>query len=409
MRQSAARRDQITLRRLETLIPKLMDEHDVDCWIATSREYADDAVVMTMLPTEWFSSRRRSILVFLRTREGVRRFSVARYDLGKFYEPAWDPETEPDQWRALRGLLETYSPGTIVVNVSNDFAHVDGLTHSEYEALVSGIGDFGSKVASADPLSVNWLETRLPEERQVMEQACSIAHRLLRRALSAEVITPETTSTDDVVWWLRERVQELGTHVWFQPTVSVQRADAGRRDSFAVKPGSQIIEFGDLVHIDFGIVWDGLNTDQQQHGYVIREGEQGVPAWIAEALASGNRMQDLLTDAFEVGGSGNETLSGSLSNARDEGIDGVVYTHPIGFHGHGAGPTIGLWDQQKGVAGSGDRALRTNTAWSIELMVRVRSPEWDNKTVSIMLEEDAFFDGNVVEYLDGRQTEIWEI
>ena len=409
-RSSASRRDELTLRRLEEVVPRLMAEHNVDCWIVTSREYADDAVAMTMLPADWFSSRRRSILVFLRDGHDIERLSVARYDMNGFFQPVWDPTRQPHQWMAVAGLLHERSPETIAVNVSEDFAHGDGLTHSEHQQFVKALGpDLEARIIPADNLSVDWLQTRLPEERRVMATACTEAHALLRRALSGEVITSGQTTTDDVSWWLRDRVQDLGTHVWFQPTVSVQRRGDQLRDSFAAKPGLRSIEIGDLVHIDFGINWDGLCTDQQQHGYVLKPGRPEIPSWATDALHAGNRMQDILTERFVADRSGNDVLADTLSDAEDQDINGVVYTHPIGFHGHGAGPTIGLWDNQDAVPGSGERLLKANTAWSIELMVKVVVPGWDDQAVSIMLEEDAWFDGTTAEYLDGRQTEVWPI
>lgn len=408
LRQSARRRDDLTLKRLDTLLPRLMSEHEIDCWVISSREYADDAVAMTMLPADWFSTRRRTILVFLETSDGPRRLSVARYDLGEFFETAWDPETQPDQWEALAELLRSNDPRTIAVDVSEDFAHGDALTHGEYERLLNALGsDLASRVVSSDPLSISWLETRLPEEKQVMATACAEAHSILRRALSPEVIRAGITTTEDVVWWLRGAVQDLGTEVWFQPTVSIQRPTAKLRGSFAGRPAEEVIEPGDIVHIDFGIVWDDLCTDQQQHGYVVLPGEASPPQWINDAISIGNRMQDHLTGAFVSGKTGNQVLAEALAAGRSDGIDGVVYTHPIGFHGHGAGPTIGLWDNQEAIPGAGERLLRPDTAWSIELMVKVRG--WMDRTVSIMLEEDAWFDGDTVEYLDGRQTGIWVI
>jgi Xaa-Pro aminopeptidase len=387
-----------------------MTEHNIDCWIVTSREYADDAVAMTMLPADWFSSRRRSILVFLKNDDVVERLSVARYDMNGFFDPVWDPTRQPDQWLALAGLLQAHSPKTIAINISEDFAHGDGLTHSEHEQLVKALGpDLSDRLVSADEISVDWLQTRLPEEIDTMSTACHEAHQLLRRALSVEAITPGVTTTEDVAWWLRDRVQDLGTEVWFQPTVSVQRKRDNLRDSFAAKPGARTIETGDLVHIDFGITWDGLCTDQQQHGYVLEPEESGIPSWLSEALTQGNEMQDILTEQFVVGHSGNEILKNALASAKESHIDGVVYTHPIGFHGHAAGSTIGLWDNQRDVVGSGERVLIANTGWSIELMVKVVAPEWDGQTVSIMLEEDAWFDGSKVKYLDGRQRNVWSI
>ena len=410
LRQSAGRRDQITRKRLDELAPALMTEHNIDCWIVTSREYADDAVAMTMLPADWFSSRRRSILVFLKNKDLVERLSVARYDMNGFFEPAWNPTRQPDQWMALACLLHERSPETIAINVSEDFAHGDGLTHSEHEQMVTALGpELRDRLVSADSLAVDWLQTRIPEELDTMSTACSETHQLLRRALSTEAVTPGQTSTDDVAWWLRNRVQDLGTEVWFQPTVSVQQRSDNLRDSFAAKPGSRTIQRGDLVHIDFGIIWDGLCTDQQQHGYVLGTDESEIPSWLKDALITGNRMQDVLTDQFILGRSGNEILSTALDSAKESNIDGLVYTHPIGFHGHAAGPTIGLWDNQNHVEGSGERALIANTGWSIELNVKVTAPEWDGQTVSIMIEEDAWFDGTKVQYLDGRQTQIWAI
>jgi len=276
--------------------------------------------------------------------------------------------------------------------------------------MVTALGpELRDRLVSADSLAADWLQTRIPEELDTMSTACSETHQLLRRALSTEAVTPGQTSTDDVAWWLRNRVQDLGTEVWFQPTVSVQRRSDNLRDSFAAKPGSRTIQRGDLVHIDFGIIWDGLCTDQQQHGYVLGTDESEIPSWLKDALITGNRMQDVLTDQFIVGRSGNEILSTALDSAKESNIDGLVYTHPIGFHGHAAGPTIGLWDNQNHVEGSGERALIANTGWSIELNVKVTAPEWDGQTVSIMIEEDAWFDGTKVQYLDGRQTQIWAI
>jgi hypothetical protein len=78
------------------------------------------------------------------------------------------------------------------------------------------------------------------------------------------------------------------------------------------------------------------------------------------------------------------------------------------MHGHAAGPTIGLWDQQGGVPGSGDNKLFPNTCYSIELNASVEIPQW-NKYIRVMLEENAFFNGTSVRYLDGRQKSIYPV
>ena len=223
------------------------------------------------------------------------------------------------------------------------------------------------------------------------------------------MIGPGITSTADVEWWLRQSVHTCGYRTWFHPTVSVQRADAAGRTDFSDHPGEVIIQPGDLIHIDFGIEYLGLHTDQQQHAYVLRDGETEPPYGLQQGLRAANRLQDIVMAEFGSGATGNEILSNSRRNAIAEGLHPCIYSHPIGLHGHGAGPTIGLWDQQEGVAGEGDYPVYPDTAYSIELSVTAPVPEWGGQDVRFMLEEDAIFDGETISFLDGRQTELWLI
>ena len=407
--QRSSIRDQWLAERLDTIVPTVMARAGLDAWVLIAREYNEDPVVRTMLPATWISARRRTILVF--THGGARRVAIARYAVGTMFEAAWDPDVQPDQWAALAGHLTQADPGTIGVATSVDFAFGDGLTETESAALRSALGpDMAGRIVSAESAAIGWLETRLPAEMQPFDEICGIAHEILRRGLSREAITPGVTTTTDLQWWYRQAVQDLGWLSWFHPSVSVQRAeDEASNSDFSKRPESVVIEPGDLIHVDFGIEALGLHTDQQEHAYVLQEGETRAPQGLEAALADGNRVQDLLTTEFVTGRSGNEILAASLTTATAEGLRPVIYTHPIGLHGHAAGPTIGLWDMQEGVPGAGDYPLYPDTAYSIELSSTSTVPEWDDQDVRIMLEQDAFFDGTAVRYLDGRQTELWLI
>ena len=412
MRERAALMDRWLEARLDTVVPALMQREGVDLWIVSAREYNEDPVIETMLPATWLAARRRTILVFFDRGpdEGVERLAVARYDIGPFPR-AWDPEEQPDQWGRLAEVIAERDPATIALNRSATFALADGLTDSEYESFLAALPPrFHDRLVSGERLAIGWLETRIDEEMQVYPMICKIAHAIIAEGLSAQVIQPGVTTTDDVVWWYRERIRALKLTTWFHPSVSVQRADAGERDGdFSARPDASTIYPGDLLHVDFGITYLGLNTDTQQHAYVLRPGETDAPDGLRHALAVGNRLQDILTNAFETGRTGNEILRAALDQARAEDIKATIYTHPIGYHGHGAGPTIGLWDQQGGVPGRGDYPLFPHTAHSIELNAAVPIPEWDDKEIRIMLEEDAYFDGTSIWYIDGRQTALWLI
>jgi Xaa-Pro aminopeptidase len=129
-------------------------------------------------------------------------------------------------------------------------------------------------------------------------------------------------------------------------------------------------------------------------GYVLKDGEQDVPAGIKKALANTNRMQDILLERLRPGRSGNEVLAQALAAVKAAGINGTIYTHPIGDHGHGAGPLIGLWDRQQGVPGRGDVLVLPSTWFSIELAGQTEIPEWGGQALWVGQEEDAFIDAD---------------
>lgn len=382
-----------------------MKENGVQMWVIIAREYNEDPVIKTMLPSTWLSARRRTILVFARKGDAVDRLAVARYDIGSFFRKSWNPEKQPDQWQRLVEIVQEYDPESIALNYSSTFGLADGIAHTDYSEFMDVLPKkFKKRVTGGENLAVGWLESRIPEEMPVFAQACRIGHEIIKEAFSNAVIQPGVTTTADVQWWMREKVRSLGLRVWFHPSVSVQRAESPEHDGdFSSKPDSDIIQPGDLLHVDFGITYMGLNTDQQQHAYVLRRGETDAPESLKNALAKGNGVQDHLLDQFQNGSSGNEMLARARQAAIGEGLKPSIYTHPIGYHGHGAGPTIGLWDQQGGVPGSGDYRLRPNTAYSIELNATVFVEDWERE-IRIMLEEEAFFDGDRVDYIDGRQT-----
>ena len=432
LRAQAETHDRWLEHRLETLVPALMRREGIDMWIVSAREYNEDPVIRTMLPATWLAARRRTVLVFYDrgapgadapgadapgadapgasgegTASGVERLAVARYDVGPFPR-AWDPEAQPDQWARVAEIVAERDPRRIGVNVSGTFATADGLTASEREGLLAALPErYRQRLVSAERLAVGWLETRTAPELAAYPAVVALARDVLHAGLSREAITPGVTTTDDLAWWLRERVRGLGLETWFHPGVSVQRASGeARNGDFSARDGARTILPGDLVWVDFGISYLGLTTDTQQMAYVLRPGETEAPAGLRAGIAAANRVQDHLTGAFARARTGNDILARALAASRAEGLDATIYTHPIGLYGHGPGPTIGLWDQQGGVPGRGDYPLFANTAHSIELNVAAPVPEWGGQRVRFMLEEDALFDGRRVTYLDGRQTEL---
>lgn len=398
--------DELLEDRLKTLLPVLMRREGIDMWVVISREYNEDPVIETLLPATWMAARRTTMLVAFDPGpdKELEYLAVARYDVGKVFKRAWNPDENPDQWQQLGKVIADRNPRKIGINKAPYWGHADGLTANDYDNLMSVLPDgLKSHVVSAENLAVAWLETRSAREMQIYPEICRIAHLIIAEGFSGKVVKPGVTTTEDLVWWYRERIKELKLDTWFHPSISIQRNEP---EAVTMKrPQPLVIQPGDFLHVDFGITYLRLNTDTQQHAYILKPGESDAPSFLRNAFSKGNRLQDILTSNFKEGRTGNEILKMSREQAIAEGITPSIYTHPIGYHGHAAGTTIGMWDMQGGVPFNGDYPIHYNTAYSIELNCTVNIPEW-KKDVRIMLEEDGFYDANGFRYIDDRQKEI---
>jgi Xaa-Pro aminopeptidase len=412
LREQEAARQGWLKARLERVLPPLMRRHGVAMWIVLCREYNEDPVFFSLVSPSVMAARRRTILVFndLGPERGVERLALGGGTNGGLYKIYRDPDVEnrelwgQAQWTLLRKLIEERRPATIGLNISQTHAFADGLTVGEWEQLSAALGPWTSRVVRPEGLALDYVATRIPEMLPTYRQMMGIVHALIARAFSAEVITPGKTTTEDVQWWMRHQVNGMGLGEWFPPSVSVQRPGAAARSVIA-DDQPVVIQRGDHLHTDFGIQAMGLATDTQHVGYVLRPGETDAPDGLQRALLQSNRLQDLLLERMRPGRTGNEVLTDTLAAMKAAGIEGTVYTHPIGDHGHGAGPLIGMWDRQQPIPGRGDVPLLPSTWFSIELEATSPVPEWNGQKVRSAQEEDAVLEEDgTVSWVLGRQT-----
>lgn len=398
LREQASIQQDWALRRVTEVIPMLMREHGVDMWILSMQEYGEDPVFWAIKAPTTFAARRRSIYVFFDRGPGqeLERLALGGGSQGGVFEAYQSSRPSPrgdqaelvgdEQWRLLRELVEDRDPKVVAVNMDEDWAFADGLGAGEWEALQRALGPtYLSRVKRVPRLAVEFIAHRLPDMMPAYLEREETVHAIISQAFSNAVITPGVTTTEDVQWWLREKVQELGMTTWFHPSVDVQRAGEIPPSGAGV-----VIQPGDLLWTDFGTVAMNLHTDTQHLGYVRGPGETEVPAGLRQCMAASNRMQDIVLAEMEVGRTGNEILARARATMEDEGINGTIYSHPIGDHGHGAGPLIGRWDAQEGVPVRGEIPLRASTWHSIELQARYAIPEWGGKEASCRQEEEAF-------------------
>ena len=408
LRERAKITDEITKERLDTVVPQIMGRAGIDAWVIIAREYNEDPVLKTMLPATWLNARRRTVLMFIDNGDerGVERMAVSRYAVGNLFPGVWNPEEQPDQYARIAQILTEYNPSKIALNFSDTYGLADGLTYSEQKDFSAALpAHLQDRIVSAEKLAVGWLETRTPAEISIYRDVMDIAYGIIAEGFSGKVVKPGVTSIEDLQWWFRQRVSDLGLGTWFHTGIEVERSDRSLAEIKAGATDPNLLYKGDHVHIDFGISYLDLQTDTQQNAYILRDGESDVPAALKTALKAGNDLQDILTSNFKVGRTGNEILALTRAQAIARGIDPIIYTHPIGLHGHAAGTSIGMWDNQIAVPGTGDYPMQANTAYSIELTALVEVPAWSSEPMRMKLEEDGFYDGEKFEYIQPRQTE----
>lgn len=418
LREQADIQQQWLKLRLERVLPALMRKHGIEMWLVICREYNEDPVYRALTSPTVFAARRRTILVFhdKGPDKGVDRLALGGGSNGGLYTVYRDPEIEnrelygEGQWAVLRKLIAQRDPKTIGVNISSTHAFSDGLSAGEWEKLQATLGQtYLSRIKRAEELPLEYIATRLPEMLPMYRQMQEHVHSLLSRAFSNEVITPGKTTNQDVVWWLRQATHNAGFGTWFQATVRVQRQGSGIPSNLA-EDAPIVIERGDVLHCDYGLTAMGLATDTQHMAYVLKPGETDAPAGIKAALLNTNKMQDILLAEMKPGRTGNEVLASAIEKMKAAKINGTFYTHPIGDHGHGAGPLIGLWDRQEGVPGRGDVKLIPNMWHSIELGARTPIPEWGGAELFVGQEEDAVMDGEgKMNWVLRRQTKYYLI
>ena len=396
-------REELTARwaewRIENILPGMMERTGIDMWIIIDRENNIDPVSASLTGEE-------------SNMNGV-GFMVLMYKDKKV-------ERLRGGFRNIAGLVEEYDPNAIGINTSEVWNNSDGLSAALKTRLETALGDYASRLVSAEDLSNEWLETKTLEQLSVYRHVCGVAHDIIGEVFSNQVIVPDVTTTNDVAWWMKQRMRDLGVGCSFFPTVVLQRSMAEREkydnpdDDFRidVAPRQLInttIRRGDIISIDWGIEYLGLVSDMQSVAYVLKTGEDDVGGGLKQALKNTNRLQDIFLGEFKEGLSANEVWFSSIRKARGEGLRPAIYTHPIGYHGHSGGPSIGSGGTPFEPLVRGDYPIHYNTVYAVELDCVSAVPEWDGLDVVICLEEEGTYTRDGTYFIDGRQTEWYLI
>jgi Xaa-Pro aminopeptidase len=404
--------------RLDNILPAILREEGVDMWVVINFEYDEDPVYMTLVPEPIMSARRLSILIFHDTPDGLRKLTANWHgagSAGRMYENIFTDRSQGanHQFTVLADYIRSADPESVAINYAphyeyvDDFSHGNGLSAFHLNLLKQALGpEYTGRLVDGEPIARRWYETRSPRELSIYRSMVGMGHELIAEFFSNAVITPDVTTADDVRWWIRQRIHDLGLDTWFHPSIDINRSPGDRARYGA---GDQVIRRGDLLHCDVGITYLGLNTDMQHNAYVLRLGETEPPQGIQDLLRKGNRFQEIHMEEMRLGRTGNEILNSIVERGRAEGLRPRLYTHPIGPYGHGSGTMIGMPEKQEFVPGSGEHPLHVNTVYSMEFSVAADVPEWGGVEVSMGLEDEVVFTTEGARLIDGYPRTLYLI
>jgi len=412
VREQQSVRESWLKKRLDTLLLPMMRQQKIDMWIVVNEEFHADPVTAYIAPPLPYAGRRDFFIFADRGGDKLERIALVRYaeeHLKYFFEIQNPPGR--DIAATLRRIVDERKPKTIALNMGGTRGVTTGLTYDSYKFLSDTLGaDYTSHFVSAAPLIVEYMDTRLPEELDAYRTAVELTDILTRRAFSNEVIKPGRTTVGDIRWWWLQQANNFGLDVWFQPDIRIQRknqATSKTQQFLSVAEEPEVIERGDVIHIDCGLNYMGLSTDWQKMGYVLREGEKDVPEGLKKALTNTNRLQDALFTHIRPGARGFEVYDATMADMKNLGIEAMIYSHSIGNQGHALGASI---DFRRPTTGAPtEPAFREGSYTSIELNTSTPVAEWGGQKVTIMMEDDAYLTNDGMKWFRPRQTAFYVI
>ncbi len=398
-------------RRHEMLLP-MMRQYDIDMWIVVNEEFHDDPLTEYIAPARPYTGNRDTF-VFVDTGSRLRRVAITGYsevNLKHYFESPDEPRPAAE---VLPELYREHSPQRIALNMDGRKGITRGLTYATYHYLSDILGPeaSGRFVGAADFIE-EFLDTRIPEELEPYRELVRLTETLTKRALSDEVIEPGVTTIGDVRRWIYDAMWQYRVGTWFQPDLRLQRS--GRQNDtsrgfLAVAPEEWVIERGDVLHLDVGISYLGLDTDWQKMAYVLRAGESDSPDGLKAAMANTNTLQDALVSAGRPGRTAGAVYSLAMAEMDAQGIRAQIYSHPLGNHGHGMGPSIDFRSALRGDTARQAKRLRDGSYMSVELNTLTAVPEWGGQEVYIMMEDPAHLTAEGYRFFRPRQESFYLI
>ena len=390
---------QIRAEKFDLVMPKAMQDNDLDMWIVVMREGLLDPLWEALgrgYVGDWgywvFTNRgdrvERAVL-------GVGGYRLEQCGVYDYFGSAAE----------LASYVEERDPDRIGVNMAESIGGADGLSHTSYQRLRAELGTYGDRLVSAERFVSDFRATRTAVEIAAFAEAGEISREIAERAFSNEVITPGVTTLEDVAWWMSDQQLARGLESSFDmPSVYITGPEG-----IVATSSHRIIQRGDLLMLDWGVGFLDFYTDMKRIAYVLREGEVEPPPGVRHAFERGRQVRDIMKATIKPAPTAQQAVERTWAAIEAAGFnriefnqptedpavtDVVLGPHSVGNWGHGLGPSLAFFNPTRMTY-----ELRPGTLISIELFAYTANPEWDNAKIRIPLEDDAVVTERGVEWL----------
>ncbi len=401
----------LNVKRVDRLMLPAMRNAGIDCWVIMSREGFIDPVLEYIRDENGEGGHRNAFIFFDDGSERLRRTVIGTHLPGSDSR-IWDEilsypsdygEEGPSLQPELRRVIHELRPQRIGVNQSRTIGTSDGLTVEMRKHLENAIGPrYARRIVSAEQVSTEFLGTHIAEEFPLFEEAARIGQLVHEEVLSNKVIEPGVTTVNEVIWYAYNRMHELGVVPGYPVTLSVNRQ--GER----VGGPNTVIQPGDLLKTDIGIIYTGLYTDFKRTAYVLKPGETAAPEGVQIALDNAVKVQDAVAQVAVPGVLGYEVKEQAEAICAQQGVEANVASHSVDGFIHGVGSWFAAnWPDRTSVRST--FPVRNGAFYALESSATTEIPEWGNKRLSFGTEETVFATPEGLRNFIPRQEELYLI
>jgi Xaa-Pro aminopeptidase len=344
----------------------ILEEQGIDCWLTFARETTEtpDPVMDLIVGHDvtWQSA-------FIVTRDGKRIAIVGGPDGGLITQAGlyatlhtYDASVTP----VLRAVMRELDPKQIAINYSVGDVAADGLTHGMYLQLVAALArsPYRQRLISAAPVIAALRSRKTATELRRMREAIRITEELFAKV--TPFLRPGRTERN-VADMLHAELKRRGLATSWQADACPAVNAGASSEAGHGGPTEIVMRAGDLIHLDFGIIYEDYCSDLQRMWFLRGDGAMEPPEEVTRAFRACVGAIEAGRKKLKAGVQGYQVDAAARNYLMGAGFPEYMHAlgHGVGRAVHDGGPLIGpRWPRY---GETPERSIEPNSVYTLEL------------------------------------------